>query len=171
MEKLLIDNDPNIPIFKKDLKERYEQLIIKNVKKGNNLLIQLGYVNEQANLLEEYFVPISGTVHVNHFPHLEINRSNIPYSGLIFLACKLAQFPSNQKIIYPLRVIKEIEFKPMVRPFDHWLKEPKKSHSGIYTIERNWEKVLKVFNYFQKKKIKTLRIREKKKLRKKKGKK
>ena len=87
----------------------------------------------------------------------KITRDMIPYNKNIRLACKLIKINKNVDIIYPLRVINNIEFKQIYRPYDSWINPLKKANTKKYSVENNWEIVIKRFNSIQKKKLKRLK--------------
>jgi len=93
----------------------------------------------------------------------------IPYNQNIRLACKLIKINKNVDIIYPLRVINNIEFKQIYRPYDSWINPLKKANTKKYSVENNWEIVIKRFNSIQKKKLKQLALQEKRNKKKSKG--
>lgn len=155
--KLLISNNTPVPISNTEILNLYKTLLINFI--GKEYYIKLGYIRYKE------FKQLRNYIHIKNLNNVEIRREDFPFKQEIRLACKVIKRHNEKEIIYPIRLIKEMQIEEPHRPYEFWIKKPKQSHSGPYTIQRNWNKLVKIFNYFQAKKMKTFATRERKRKR------
>jgi len=157
---LSINFKTTLPIDQKGLENEYKHLY-KDFLSDSSTYIQLGYIfiNEKQEPIRSshhpIFYPLTDYMRFNQ--PFSIHRSDIPFTPNVRLACHIQKRETNKKYIDPIIPLLPIELDKKIRPYDFFIKKPKTSFSGPFTIESHWKKLIKVYHHAQKTQSKEIR--------------